>query len=111
MKIERLLWAILSISLVAALGVTYKRYEELQHAVLATDQDSEYVEAALLLFVKSQGASRKSVERDFYVTFIGLKDRSCIRLVPKPNVTGGAPVYCFTKSSPLKLISSDVPLE
>ena len=111
MRIERILWATLSVLLLSALGVVYKRYGEIQYAVLSRSQDSAYVEAAASVFSKSQGSSRESVKKDFYITFLGLTDRSCIRFVPRPNVTGGTPIYCFTNSPPLRLISSDVPLE
>lgn len=111
MTIERASWAILSVILAIALGVTYYRYSELRHALLASDRDRVQVGASVRLFSKDQGISEDDVARNYYIAYAGMSDRSCIRLVPKRNMTGGASTYCFTKNGPSRLVSRDEPAE
>ena len=111
MKAERTSWAILSSVLAIALIFTYNRYENLRSAFLVRNIDSAYVDASLRLFSKEQGLNKRDIDSSYYVGYAGMSDRSCIRFVPKPNVTGGASTFCFASNDPGRLVSRDVSVE
>lgn len=107
MRAERLAWAAVVTILFTALGWNYLEDKSLRSAVLASDFEQEYVSATLSDFGKRQGVDRRTILHDFYLMHIGLSDRSCIGLVPKQGLAGGATTYCYARTSPARLISVD----
>lgn len=106
-KVERAAWITAVAVLMAALWWTYSAHRSLSAAVLAGEFERPYASTTLQAFSKEQGVAQTAVLRDFYLMHVGLSTQSCIGVVPKQHVTGGATTYCYTKTSPPRLISVD----
>lgn len=107
MRIERTVWITLTIILLVALAVTRSQVSSLKQAFLAQPAEKYYKTAATKLFIKDEGANDDIISKSFYVSYLGFRDKSCIRFVPRSRVYGGATTYCFTKGSPVRLIGVD----
>lgn len=107
MKIERVAWFLVVLLLAAALVTVYLKYDSLKRSVLAGKSERALASSVLALFSKEQDVDTVRIRNDFYLVYVGLSDRSCISMVPKPEVYGGATTYCFTKKPPTRLLTID----
>ena len=107
MRIERIVWITLTITLLTLLAVTYVQSSSLKQAFLVQPAEERFKVAATKLFIEKEGATEVMISKSFYVSYLGFSDRSCVRFVPKPRVYGGATTYCFTNGTPARLIGVD----
>jgi hypothetical protein len=107
MRLERVFWIAVVTVLVATLVSNFLSDKALRLAVMPRGSERVYAALALESFSTEQVVDKSAVLKDFYIMYVGLSDRSCIHLVPKQNVTGGATTYCYTTTTPIRLINID----
>ena len=107
MKLERIIWLIIIVALIAFLLRANDLKSRLEHSFLVGPDQAALVAMSKPLLIKEQGISDQDVDKYFYTSYAFFSKETCIRFVPKPGVLGGSTSYCYGMSAPFKLERTD----
>ena len=106
MRIERLLWGGVVLSLLVVVGIVSRQKSNLEHAFLAHDDFRVIATDAMKRFTKYEGVNQDEINKSYYVSYAIFMHKTCIRFIVKHGY-GVDTTYCYPGAKNATLVGFD----